>query len=237
MSSAVAAGDYDSIIISVVYDHQVNFALFDRLQLQYTGVTDSYDDSDDEENNDSDTDESETSNTVTDELGREIEYTDENGVKTVTEYDDYDNVIRSATQINGKVLESKKGYTDDGNYQISETNALGKTTSYNYDTQLGLLNKVTDANSNSINYIYNSSDNISKVSQDNFELSYTYDSGDRLSKIEGSSSFVFGYDKFGALNNIKQGNTSLVKYSYNDSYILSKVDYANGQTACICYAF
>lgn len=133
MSNAIASDVYNKIKISAVYDYQVNYALFDRLLLQYDGISDIDEESSDEiGDEESSEDESSENQPITDAHGREIEYTDEDGVKTITAYDDYDNITRSATQINGKIMESINGYSADGNYQISETNALGKPTDANF---------------------------------------------------------------------------------------------------------
>ena len=238
MSNAIASDVYNKIKISAVYDYQVNYALFDRLLLQYDGISDIDEESSDEiGDEESSEDESSENQPITDVHGREIEYTDEDGVKTITTYDDYDNIKRSATQINGKIIESINGYSADGNYQISETNALGKTTVFDYDNQLGLLKKITDPKGNSVNYTYDSADNIATVSQGRLSNTYSYDNGDRLTGINscGQNSYSFGYDKFGALNSIKLGSQSLVQYSYDNNYILSGINYGNGQSINYSY--
>ena len=233
MSSATASDVYNKIRIYAIYDNQINYALFDRLQVQYTGVSDVEEESENSDTEeDSVSDESEEDKSIKDEHGRVIEDTDEDGVKTLTGYDNFDNVTRSATQINGKILESKQGYTSDGNYQTSDTNALGNTTTYDYDTQLGLLNKVTDAEGYNTSYSYDNQGNITKVNNSGAYLTYGYNNGDRLSKINNSPYFSYNiaYDQFGALKSIALGSQSLVEYSYNDDYILSKAQYANGQS-------
>ncbi|MDE6149326.1 MAG: DNRLRE domain-containing protein, partial [Ruminococcus sp.] len=237
MSSATASDVYNKIKISAIYDYQVNYALFDRLLLQYDGISEIDDESSDETDEESSEDESSENQPITDAHGREIEYTDEDGVKTVTAYDDYDNITKSATQINGKNMESINGYSADGNYQISETNTLGKTTVFDYDNQLGLLKKITDPKGNSVSYSYDSADNIATVSQGKFFSTYSYDNGDRLTGINScdKNSYSFGYDKFGALNSIKLGSQSLVQYLYDDNYILSGINYGNGQSINYSY--
>lgn len=238
MSSAVAADTYNKIVISAVYDYQANYALFDRILLQYAGISDIDEESSEEiPEDDSSEDESSENQPVLDAHGREIEYTDEDGVKTITAYDDFDNITRSATQINGKIMETQNGYSADGNFQTSETNALGKTTTYNYDTQLGLLEKITDPKGNSINYDYDDAGNVDYVSQYRLFNIYSYDDGDRLTQINSMSKFYynFDYDPFGVLKSIKFGDKNLVEYSYDEDYILSGITYGNGQSINYSY--
>lgn len=102
-------------------------------------------------------------------------------MKTVNVFDKYGNNLRNETEVDGKSVLKSNEYTEDGNYPKSSTDSLGFKTSYSYDLNTGYLNSITNADGSSVNYLYNNSGKVQKVSQGTvIENSFTYDSGDRL---------------------------------------------------------
>ena len=72
-------------------------------------------------------------------------------------YDSYGNPTETKVvnpNDTSQYIRSTAGYTSNGNYQISVTNALGNTVESTYDETKGLLTKSTDAKDHAMNYTY-----------------------------------------------------------------------------------
>ena len=230
-----ASGDYTMMYIYAVYDYQSNSASFDGLHLYKSPVIE--DETDD--NTDEPEEETPEENTdVEDSYGRITESIDNKGVKTNTTYDLYNQDVSSIVSKDGQSMTSSSKYTDDGNYFVSQTDALGNTINFDYDAITGMLNKITDANGNSAVYTYDDNNNLTSMSQKVTGLSngtelkteYRYDSGDRIDRITHNGfNYNFVYDEFGQLINIKVGTKSLISYTYNSDYELTGNIYGNGQ--------
>ena len=235
MKSVQADGDYTHFFIELNYSNQINEAYFDGIEV-YKGEKAV------ENNDDSDTeaDSEETIEPVTS-IGSDGSTTtteEKDGVKTVDVVDKYGNDLSKETIINGVSLKENNEYSLSGNYLKSSSDSWGTKTSYDYDENTGNLNSV-NVHYNPVNYTYDKTGNITKVSQDvdnlsngtAIENSYSYDSSDRLSKITHNGfDYVFGYTEFGLLESIKAGNHNLINYSYDNDGFLTSESYGNGQT-------
>jgi len=125
---------------------------------------------------------------------------------------------------------------------VSETDSLGNTTSYEYNTDLWLT-LITDANGNKTRYEYLSG-NLSKEYADINKngvwdegesfVGYTYGVGGRITGISTeTTSYAFTYNNANLLQSVYVAGeeTPLITYLYNSNYTENTgVSYANGLT-------
>ena len=159
----VAEHDFYQICISVVYDYNVNSAMFDGIQMykQALGSTLQYEELEDGKNkitvSDSDNNQAvytfDSSDnlieeTVSDDSSQNYEYdeynnltlsrTDEGLVYTYA-YDDWGNCISTTVSDGTSTMVSTATYSNDGNLLLSSVDVAGKETKYGYNAQTGLL--------------------------------------------------------------------------------------------------
>lgn len=226
---------YSSLKLVISYNYQLGFALVDGLSLSkdelYT-VKFEYD----EEGNITEITTNETTVSLTEE-----ETADEASTYTDSyEYDDYGNIVKiteTATVDDiSKSIISKLEYDNNGSLLTKELGELGRWTKYGYD-YFGNVASVTDANGNTVEYEYDSFQNLfaiinqfesNYIHSDNREdgsetaetytlkVQYTY-TGTRLDKIETGNieddeftafnTYSFEYDKWNNLINIYINDT------------------------------
>lgn len=142
-------------------------------------------------------------------------------------------IVTSAT------YDSASGDYKGGNYLTSSTDALGNTTTYNYNTDRGTLTSTTDAKNNSLGYVYDSNNRVTLIRKSDSNgstdcISYQY-ANDRLDKITAFNDLVydFTYDDFGNTTRTRVGNGTdfytLSSNSYDSYGRLSRMTYGNGQ--------
>ncbi len=170
--------------------------------------------------------------------------TSNTGVKATYAYNTYGNVsgITITPSSGSLVISSSATYAYYGNFPSKVTDARGKSTTYSYDTALGLLDYVTNANSARTAYVYNSGGQLTKlfndIDKDNAcdtgeaSVSYSYDYLRRLSTITTATTvYRFSYDYFGNVTAITVGDNTvpLVSYTYaSNNGKLIKTTYADG---------
>lgn len=241
MKNVQAEGTFTSLRIVLNYSSQINDACFDGIvvyKAESAAVV--TDDTSDEETDEEIDDETEEETEPVTSIGSDGSVTttdDTDGVKTISVVDKYGNDLSSETVIDGFSLKDSKEYSSSGNYLKSSIDSAGTKTSYDYDENTGNLNSVS-VNNNTVNYEYDNSGNVTKVSQNvsgltngtAIENSYLYDAGDRLSQITHNGfDYIFGYTEFGLLQSIKVGSQSLISYSYDDNGAVTEAAYGNGQ--------
>ncbi|MBE5921212.1 MAG: RHS repeat-associated core domain-containing protein [Lachnospiraceae bacterium] len=243
--------EYTGIEISLHYDYELGNAYFNGIVL-YKEAFGAYQDvvveeAEEEESTEDSTTEEEEDTTVTDEYGRVIEYTDENGVVTKTTYDDYDHAL-SETVTDGTIsILTGSSYTEDGNFLTTTTDELGNTITYDYDADTGLLKSVTDALGAKTNYTYDAMQRIVSMTMSvtglsgasSMGVSYTYDAGGRTKTITANGvTYTMSYNAMGALTGIGTPLGTLITYTYGaaeDGYPLTSIRYAYGQTISYTY--
>ncbi len=140
------------------------------------------------------------------------------------------------TEDNSANIQSSATYTSDKNYISTVTDALGNTTTYNYNTTSGLLNSVTDPRNYTTTYTYDSMNQLKTVNAGGVTATYTY-LNDYLTGISVTrgSSYTFVYDDYGRASATKVGNTTLATYTYNDRHLVVRQDYGNGNYVTFSY--
>ena len=143
-------------------------------------------------------------------------------------------------------IRSDATYTADGNYPATETDTLGQTATYGYNTQNGNLDYTVDSNDIRTEYTYNSVNGdvewVTVKNENNQTLgsvNYTYDDDRRLTGIAANGqNYLFGYDAYGRTLTTKVGtsNSEPLSQNYYDNYNrLSQMNYGNDIVAHYAY--
>lgn len=238
MKNVEADSDYTQIQIAINYSGQINEAYFDGIVV-YKGekTEETAENSSGETTTPQETTEPEPTTSIGSD-GSVTTIEENDGIKTISVIDKYENDLSNETIVDGISYKESKKYISSGNYLKSSEDSWGTKTSYDYDENTGNLNSV-NVHYNPINYTYDKAGNITKVSQNvnklsngtAIENSYLYDSGDSISRITHNGfDYNLGYTEFGLLESIKIRNQNLINYSYNNDGFLTSESYGNGQT-------
>ncbi len=265
----VAEDAYDSVTVTITYDYNVNTVLFDGIQLfkETFGSSYTYYDTDDDgvyevisvvdlQNQITEYDYDGKKNLVKVTLpsGAEISYTYDNyhnltkttsaeGLTYKYEYDNYGNTTKVSITSGSQTISSTNTYTSDYNYLASSTDALGKTTTYGYNADTGILEWVqapNDTEETRTEYAYDPdtflletvSKDLSAEENDTMSAGYSYDNNLLKSITTPSTTYGFDYGVFGLRESVKLGTGEndpiLASYRYYDNYWLKALDYGNG---------
>jgi len=156
------------------------------------------------------------------------------GVKNSFTYDASGNLTKTRVDKSGyaKYIEQGSTYTSNGNYLATSTADNGYSTTYNYNTYKGTLEKVIDANDKTTSYDYDgNTDRMTKVTSGGSTVTYTYEPNGQLTSIKspGSSpTYNFVYDKWGNNTEVKVGSQTLVTNTYkSNNGLLTQQKYGN----------
>jgi len=253
----VAEKAYASVKVELVYDYNVNTVFFDGIQLYKEEFGNSY--TYDEDGNVTSVVDLQKQTTT-------YEYANNNltketlptGAELTYEYDSYHNVTK-ATSAEGQIYEftydtwgnntsvsivngeskltSTATYSEDGNRLVKTTDALGKSTFYDYDVNTNTLNWVRypeDTDATRTTYTYDEMYRVASAAattDTNLALSasYTY-TDDLLTAIATpTTTYSFEYGDFALRTKVKAGNRTLATYSYTDvTNYLDELVYGNG---------
>ena len=261
---AVAKKAYTSLRIHVLYDCNANVVYYDGMQLFKEEFGHSY--VYDANGNITSVTDLQKKNTTYEYANNNLtKITLPSGASQTYSYDSYHNVLTATSPEgvvsgftydaygnNTKVTVSGSGqtqtisataaYTADGNQLASVTDALGKTTTYNYDPQTGVLNWVQEpdqTDSNRTNYTYDSRLRTTGVSQKNAQVGYTYSTNALLTSITSASgtAYNFAYGAFDQLSSVRIGQRTLVSHTYSSdgNRTLTRSTYGNGDSVSYTY--
>lgn len=147
-------------------------------------------------------------------------------------------------------INSSAAYDSTGNLLISQTDARGKSVTYEYgdamSKQTGQPTTVTDAKGTETTNTYNSTNGrvISSAIGSSPSISYTYADGQIASMSRSAASgdqtvtqtYAMSYDNFGNMVSVNVGSRNLATYSYGDANgNLSELLYANGDSVSYEY--
>jgi len=127
-------------------------------------------------------------------------------------------------------LESSSTYTEDGKFITSTTDTNFHVTTYDIDTNTGLVNSITDAKGNKTSTTYDEKERPVTITRGEKQIEYSYNEQNQLDSIrEDNKEYHFTYDDFGNRKEVKIGDTTLVTNTYeeNDGN-LKKITYGNG---------
>lgn len=271
---AVAAKAYNKIRIMLVYQNNVNDVYFDGISIYKDEFGSSY-----IYNNDGNitsvTDSRKrtttyqySSNNLTKAImpdGAQYTYTYDThhnvltatsaeNVKADFTYDNYGNNTRvrlvDPASSTAPVIEASATYSSNGNLLQTETDTLGYTTTFNYNTQTGELLSTSTPNL-TVNYDYDSLHRLietNSVLPQTFEdssyamIQYNYNSKDKLGDIinggYNTTSYYFVCNSIGLLSRVMAGENTLCSYSYlgaSGYYNLSEITYGNGDSISYDY--
>ncbi|MHC1731936.1 MAG: DNRLRE domain-containing protein [Bacteroidales bacterium] len=258
----VSNSDYTQIAYYICYYNNANSAMFDGIQLYKEEFGDSYS-YDANGNVMSTSDLAKQSSSFaynsnndltksTDAKGNNFQY-EYDGNHNVTKGTSSENVVYSFTyDSSGNPMTSKVGdsslyfmssavYTADGNYISSMTDSSGNAVTNDWNSDKGVLNKVTDAAGKTISYTYDSNtDNLLSVSKQvdgqNVTNSYTYENDKIKTITHNGFSYNFGYDALGNNTTVAVGSQNLITNSYEarTGKLLSST-YGNNQVVSNSY--
>ena len=146
--------------------------------------------------------------------------------------------------------ESSVEYSTNGEHITKETDALGNSVTYDYNTSGNskyLLDTITDPKQVETKYEYDTNRRLSKVTTDGSWLAFEYDALSRVSGISKNNAvgntealtYKFEYDEFGrqVSSKIEAGSVlrTISSKEYNNKNLLSKITYGNSQYINLSY--
>ncbi len=267
-AAAVAEKAYSSVTIQIRYVTNANTVYFDGIQLfkEAFGTSYAYDDDGNvkrvtdiqgKETSYEYTNNDLTEMTLPDGTVLTYDYDDRHNVTKATsaegmvyefEYDDYGNNTKVSIVSGDVTISSTAAYSTDGNRLVSVTDALGNTTTYDYDSNTNVLNWVQypeDTPATRTNYTY---DNMYRMataaattdSNLSMSASYTY-TDDYLTKIQTpTTTYNFSYGDFGLRSSVIVGDPQnpehvLAEYYYDSYNRLEELDYGNQDSVQYTY--
>jgi RHS repeat-associated protein len=157
------------------------------------------------------------------------------GFVTTNTYDANGNLLSVTTPLPGNgasASTTRFAYNSLGEL-TSITDPLGNSTSLTY-TPAGLVQTITDAQSNVTTYAYDSRGNRTSVTDaNNKQTVFTYDAMSRLTQITypDSTTTQFGYDYRGRRTSVTDQNGKTTSYGYDDAdRLITVTDAANNVT-------
>ncbi len=161
------------------------------------------------------------------------------GIQTDYSHDTHGNVTETQVSHNGLMTKSSVGYSADGNYALTKTDARGNTTTRTVDSNLGTVGSVTDPLNHTVTYTH---DVMKRVTQTQttedgktYLTTYTY-ANDRLDQVTRRTAaddsnpviYKFHYDVFGRPTVTKVGtDITLSTTSYNADGTVQGVTFGN----------
>ena len=167
---------------------------------------------------------------------------------SVTKYDRYGNTLLSTVRYTEGSLYSYSEYTYDStyNYLTSEKDARGNIKTYTYDAHGNKLSQ-TDASGSVTRYEYNSADKMTKMFNDlnkngicdeeERAVDYSYDANGNISSVQANGQeYNYNYTSADAdkIASVLVGETTIVSYEYDGDKI-EKITYANGDEVIYTY--
>ena len=147
------------------------------------------------------------------------------GIKIENTFDEtYKTNLLSNKVVNSdgsKILETRKTYTSNGRFVLTDIDELGNTTTYNEYDSFGKVKKVTNALNAVSNFKYNTDGTLNEIilskGSNSTNAKYQYDSKKRISKVTLSNGCVydFSYDNYNNLIQIKLNNVVVFNYEYD----------------------
>lgn len=169
--------------------------------------------------------------------------TNKNNVKVSCFYDQNGNITRLAgsNTTGGKSYAEFYEYSNNGNYLTIKGDARSKRTTYDYNFNNGLLQKIIDAEGNAMSYLYNGQGKVDKIFNDRNAngiqesseayVQYSYNGNLLMSLNKGNLQYGFLYDNPGNMTQVKITGRESVLASYTYSAAggyLTKVTYGSG---------
>ena len=260
--SAVAAGTYTSIRLSLNFHYTRNDCYYDGVQLHREEFSQAYT-YDDEGNLTGYTSliGQENSFEYDDDTNDLISSTDPRGNTTTYTYNDKHNMtsmtspegVKSKYTINAKGQVYKTQVGSDSKYIETTTehggaaalltkviDSRGKEVTYDYDSNTRQNTQITDPKGNTSTYLYGNALAMHRLasltSTGLGTVEYTYDTYGKLTKIKrGSTEYNLTYNSWNQPISTKVGTTALSTNTYDNQKRLSTVTYANGFSARYVY--
>ncbi len=161
------------------------------------------------------------------------------GIQTDFTHDTNGNVTETQVSHSGLFTKSSAGYSADGNYALTKTDARGNTTTRTVDSNLGTVGSVTDPMNHTVSYTHDVMKRVTKtettVDGKTYRTTYTY-TNDRLTQVSRRTAaddsnpvvYNFSYDVLGRPTVTKVGTSiTLSTTSYNADGTVQRVTFGN----------
>lgn len=161
------------------------------------------------------------------------------GIQTDYTHDTHGNVTETQVSHSGLFTKDTVGYSADGNYALTKTDARGKTTTRTVDSNLGTVCSVTDPMNHTVSYTHDVMKRVTKtettVDGKTYRTTCTY-TNDRLSQVTRRTAaddsnpvvYYFSYDVLGRPTVTKVGTSiTLSTTSYNTDGTVQRVTFGN----------
>ena len=161
------------------------------------------------------------------------------GIQTDYTHDTHGNVTETQVSHSGMFTKSNVGYSADGNYMLTKTDARGKMTTRTVDSNLGTVGSVTDPMNHTVFYTHDVMKRVTKtettVDGKTYKTTYTY-TNDRLTQVSRRTAaddsnpvvYNFTYDVLGRPTVTKVGTSiTLSTTSYNADGTVQRVTFGN----------
>ncbi|MBQ6832367.1 MAG: DNRLRE domain-containing protein [Oscillospiraceae bacterium] len=159
-------------------------------------------------------------------------------------YDAYGNQTSVTTTHGGESITERNTYAEEGNLLATTTDALDRTTTYDYNEDTGLLEHVCypgDTATTQTNYTYDSMQRRTAVTSktdanQSLYARYTYEDDQLKTLVTPSTTYEFTFGNFALKQSVKAGDKTLVNYTYESgTNRLTKQTYGNGQYVAFQY--
>jgi len=124
-----------------------------------------------------------------------------------------------------KFIENTYDYSQTGNFLKKQSLSPFSVTSFNFDSETGLIDYISDLNDNKIFYQFNNKNQITLADLGEKSISYEYNTNNLLSKIiDENREYNFEYDEFLNIKCVKINNSIILfnnVYENNNGNLLS----------------
>ena len=169
-----------------------------------------------------------------DDVGRRTKRTMPDNHAWETGYDDNDRVANVTDPVNNVTMYTYNARGD----LISRTDALGRTTQYEWNATNHKIARFVDALVNSTTYAYDLAGNLVKVTNARgFDTTYTYDDFNRRTVVEDAlgNETLYAYDEDGLVTSVRNRRGFWTNYTYDDIHRLMTVTDALGNVTTYAY--
>ena len=148
---------------------------------------------------------------------RPLTSTDWQGRKTIKTYDSYGNTLTETVQSSSGAVKMKTENTYTGGSFLTESkDEVGKTTTFEYDVNSGVMKKGTFPKGQALSYTYDAVNSLKSVSALGNSNSLVYNKGYLVQLTHSGTVYQYTYDGFGRVKKVTADGLTILTNSYTD---------------------
>ena len=152
-----------------------------------------------------------------DSSNRPLTSTDWQGRKTIKTYDSYGNTLTETVQNSSGLVKMKVENTYTGGSFLTESkDEVGKTTTFEYDVNSGVMKKGTSPKGQAVSYTYDAVNSLKSVSALGNSNSLVYNKGYLVQLTHSGTVYQYTYDGFGRVKKVTADGLTILTNSYTD---------------------